>query len=82
MKPSEDRLDRTAIEELQSLVSRHYTVRIEPAHGLSGATVGVFHNKTGNHCLVSEGRSHDLSRAMHRAYLAVEAREQDAGTRK
>ena len=82
MTPSDDRLDPTAVYELQCLLSRRYTVRIEPAHGLSGVTVGVFHTKSNNHCLVSEGRSHDLSRAMHRAYLAVEAREQDAGTRK
>lgn len=78
MKPSEDRLDRTAIEELQSLLSRHYRVTIDSAHGMSGAHV-IAHDRTS---LVVEGRSHDLSRAMHRCFLAVEAREQDAGVRK
>lgn len=80
-KRSDDRLDPTAIHELASLLSRHYTVRIEPARGLTGATVGVF-APLPPHALVSEGRSHDLSHAMHRAYLAVEAREQDSGVRK
>lgn len=81
MKPSDDRLDPTATHELASLLSWHYTVQIVPARGLTGATVRVCVSLP-PHTQIAEGRSHDLSHAMHRAYLAVEAREQDAGVRK
>jgi len=77
MKPSDDCLDSAAVQALNSLLARHYTVRITPAHGLVGNEVHVSSRTVSSHQIVVEGRSHDLSHAMMRAYLAVDAREQD-----
>ena len=75
MKPSDDCLDSAAVQALNSLLARHYTVRITPAHGLNGVAVAVFDHLP-PHVLVGEGRSHDLSRAMHRAVLSMGVLEQ------
>lgn len=73
MKTSDDRLDQTAINELQSLLARRYAVKITPARGFNGACVEVFHPDP-RHVKTAEGRSHDLSRAMHRAYMTMQDR--------
>lgn len=72
-KSSDDRMDRTAHLELDSLLARQYTIRITPAHGMVGNLVEVF-DPAPPHALVAEGRAHVLSTAVHRAYQAVEDR--------
>jgi len=75
---SEDRLNQKAVDELQSLLSRGYTVEISPSHGLVGNRVRVTWGLQNGHPEVGEGRSHDLSNAMHRASFAVAGYESNA----
>lgn len=72
MKPSDDRLDATACNELNQLLARHMIVRISPACGVVGNEVEVRRGLAHGHPVIGEGRSHDLSKAMHRAFVAVE----------